>query len=238
MKVLIKTLLNLFDYFTQEKINSEIKKNLNFNYPINVIDIGSHKGEYISSIKKKFKINRIYGFEPNKEIYEILSNKYKNQKNIFLYNYGISVNSGEVFLNKNIESSSSSINELNTKSKYYNKKYLLLNFLNLKEVTTKVKINVIRLDQFMVENSIKQVELLKIDTEGFEFNVIKSLGEKISKIKMIHFEHHFDDMIIKNYNLSDIHDYLISNGFIKTFKIKMKFRKSFEYIYLNKNSKL
>ena len=100
MKVLIKTLLNLFDYFTQQKINFEIKKNLNFNHPINVIDIGSHKGEYISSIKKKFKINKIYGFEPNKEIYEILFNKYKNDKSIFLFNYGISVNSGEVFLNK------------------------------------------------------------------------------------------------------------------------------------------
>ena len=235
MKVLIKTLLNLFDYFTQEKINSEIKKNLNFNYPINVIDIGSHKGEYISSIKKKFKINRIYGFEPNKEIYEILFNKYKNHKNIFLYNYGISVNSGEVFLNKNIESSSSSINELNTKSKYYNKKYLLLNFLNLKEVTTKVKINVIRLDQFMVENSIKQVELLKIDTEGFEFNILLGLEEDIKKTHYILFEHHYDNMIIKNYKFTDIHKLLKNNGFQKIFKTKMPFRKSFDYIYENKN---
>ena len=52
---------------------------------------------------------------------------------------------------------------------------------------------------------------------------------------MIHFEHHFDDMIIKNYNLSDIHNYLLKKGFIKYFKVKMAFRKSFEYIYVNEN---
>ena len=73
-----------------------------------------------------------------------------------------------------------------------------------------------------------------MDTEGYELNVIESLGSYISKIKIIQFEHHFDDMILKNYNLSDIHDLLIKNGFMKFFKIKMKFRKSFEYIYINK----
>jgi len=41
--------------------------------------------------------------------------------------------------------------------------------------------------------------------------------------------------IIKNYNLTDIHSYLKKKGFIKFFKIKMKFRKSFEYLYINKN---
>jgi len=42
-------------------------------------------------------------------------------------------------------------------------------------------------------------------------------------------------MIIKNYKLSDIHEYLLNNNFEKIFKIKMKFRKSFEYIYENRN---
>ena len=49
----------------------------------------------------------------------------------------------------------------------------------------------------------------------------------------IYFEHHFHNMLDKNYNLSDVHDYLIKNGFKKVFKIKMTFRKTFEYIYNN-----
>ena len=237
MKVFIKTILNIFDFFTQKKIINEIKSALNTQKPISLIDVGSHKGEYISSIKKNFHIDKIYGFEPNDEIFNNLKKNFSSNK-IQLYNYGISNEKGEVFLNKNIESSSSSINELNINSKYYKKKFFLLNFLKLKDVTTKSKIQVMRLDEFMNKNNIKKLDLLKIDTEGFEYNAIKSIGSRIYDIKLIHIEHHFDDMIIKNYTLSDIHTYLKNKGFFKLFKIKMKFRKSFEYLYRNKNLKI
>ena len=237
MKVFIKTILNIFDFFTQKKIINEIKSTLNTQKPISLIDVGSHKGEYISSIKKNFHIDKIYGFEPNDEIFNNLKKNFSSNK-IQLYNYGISNEKGEVFLNKNIESSSSSINELNINSKYYKKKFFLLNFLKLKDVTTKSKIQVMRLDEFMNKNNIKKLDLLKIDTEGFEYNAIKSIGSRIYDIKLIHIEHHFDDMIIKNYTLSDIHAYLKNKGFFKLFKIKMKFRKSFEYLYRNKNLKI
>ena len=40
-------------------------------------------------------------------------------------------------------------------------------------------------------------------------------------------------MIIKKYKFTDIHNLLKKNNFKKVFKIKMKFRKSFEYIYKN-----
>ena len=143
MKVFIKTILNIFDFFTQKKIINEIKSVLNNQRSISLIDVGSHKGEYISSIKKNFLIDKIYGFEPNDEIFKNLNKNFSSDK-IQLYNCGVSDKKGEVFLNKNIESSSSSINELNTNSKYYKKKFFLLNFLKLKEVTTKSKIQVVR----------------------------------------------------------------------------------------------
>ena len=96
----------------------------------------------------------------------------------------------------------------------------MLNFLNKKKITTRINVQVKRLDQFIINNQIDIVNLLKIDTEGYEFNVLKSLGNKLTKVKIIHLEHHFDDMIIKNYKLSDIHELLIKNGFKKYFKIK------------------
>ena len=90
------------------------------------------------------------------------------------------------------------------------------------------------MDYFLSYHKIDYIDLLKVDTEGYELNILQSLGKKISKIKIIHFEHHFDDMVLKNYTLSSIHDLLKTNGFTKFFKTKMKFRKSFEYIYINK----
>ena len=110
---------------------------------------------------------------------------------------------------------------------------MFLNPLNNKSITRPVEIKVITLSSFIKKNEIPNIDLLKIDTEGYELKVIKGLGEEIKKIKFIHFEHHFDDMIIKNYNLSNIHNYLSKYKFKKIFKIKMKLRKSFEYIYKN-----
>ena len=97
---------------------------------------------------------------------------------------------------------------------------------------SKVKID--RLDNILNSLKIQYVDILKIDTEGYDFNVIKGLGEYIKNVKYIYFEHHFHNMLIKNYTLSNIHNYLEKNNFKKVFKIKMYFRKTFEYIYLNK----
>ena len=110
-----------------------------------------------------------------------------------------------------------------------------MNLFSSKEVTRKIEVKVVRLEDFILQNKIIKIDLFKIDTEGHEYKVLLGLGEKINIFKLIHLEHHFDDMIIKNYNLTDIHNYLTKKGFIKFFKIKMKFRKSFEYLYINKN---
>ena len=94
-------------------------------------------------------------------------------------------------------------------------------------------VKITTLKKFMDDNSISSIDILKIDTEGYEFNVIKGAENKIRNVKFIYFEHHFNDMIIKNYNLSDINNFLIKNKFKKVYRSKMPFRKSFEYIYEN-----
>ena len=88
---------------------------------------------------------------------------------------------------------------------------------------------------YIKENEITNIDILKIDTEGFELNVVKSLENFSHIVHNIYFEHHYDDMIIKNYTYSDINQTLINFGFKKIYKSKMVFRKSFEYIYRNTN---
>ena len=113
-----------------------------------------------------------------------------------------------------------------------------LSFVNHKN-NKKIEVKVITLDTFFEKFNItyaeKGIDLLKIDTEGYEFSIINGLLKNINKIKVIHFEHHYDDMVVKNYKFGDIHSLLIKNNFKQYFKIKMKFRKSFEYIYYNKS---
>ena len=62
----------------------------------------------------------------------------------------------------------------------------------------KQNITVETLSNFFNENKITNIDLLKIDTEGFEYNVLKGLSEQNFKlINFIYFEHHFDLMIKK-----------------------------------------
>lgn len=237
MKIYINFLryfINLIDFSFQKKIINFFKKNLNEN--LIFFDVGSHHGETVELFEKNLDIKEFHCFEPSQENFKILT---KNilKKNFYnkvnLNNYGLGKSHGVFDLNFTKETSSSTINTFNKRSKYLSKKLNILNISDLSEYYKKEKINIKTLDEYFVRNKISKIDILKIDTEGFEFNVLKGFIENIANTKFIYFEHHFDDMIIKDYKLSDIHSFLKKNNFQKKFKVKMNFRKSFEYIYEN-----
>ena len=84
-------------------------------------------------------------------------------------------------------------------------------------------IEVINLSDFLL-NKEKEIDVLKIDTEGYEFNILRGIQPSdFRKIKYIYFEHHYDLMIDKKYKFRDINNLLKKNNFQKL-KIKMKFK--------------
>ena len=223
-------LINIIDYTNKSKILNFLKNKFNQNF-INVIDIGGHKGETINFFLKNFNVNKIYVFEPNHRLFETLIRKFTNQ-NTFIFNYGVGFQNEKKILNISIDSASSTINKINTNTDYYKRKKKFLSFGNKKPyfVGTQ-KIKVINLSEFLL-NKESKIDILKIDTEGYELNILKGINkEDFKKIKLIYFEHHYDLMISKGYKFSDINKLLKDNNFTLKYKLRMKFRKSFEYIY-------
>ena len=98
-------------------------------------------------------------------------------------------------------------------------------------------IKIVTLKNEFNKYDLKHIDILKIDTEGFEFDVIRGADESLKLVNFILFEHHFDQMIIKNYKFSQINEYLTKLNFKKIIKFKMPFRKTFEYIYVNEDFK-
>ena len=233
IKLIIK-LLSIFDYFQKKKIikffNSKNLSNL-----FNFFDVGSHHGETINLFNENFKIQNIYAFEPSKANYQILRNKTQNLKknNIYLFNLAVGSKKQKLKFNQSLESQSSTFLNLNKDSKYLAKKKKLLLLKNNEYFKNTYIVDVIDLKSFIREKKIKMIDILKIDTEGFDFDVIMGIGEDLNIIKYIYFEHHYHDMFIKKYKFSEINRYLIDNNFRKVFKVKMMFRKTFEYIYSN-----
>ena len=111
------------------------------------------------------------------------------------------------------------------------KKKFFLGVREYKKMFVEKKVSIDRAINIIKQFKIDKIDLLKIDTEGYELNVIKGFGVNIDVVKVIIFEHHYDLMISKNYTYSDINRYLVNKGFHLKYKFKMPFRKTFEYIY-------
>ena len=237
MKIFYK-IIELIDYPNKKKIMNFFKNNF-LKKKLIAIDVGSHRGETVDIINKNFSIEKIYSFEPNNDLFsELKKNKNYKDMNIEFFNYAL----GEKKENKDIkiykETSSSGFHDLNYESQYYKRKKKILDIfsktsnLSFKKQSTQI----ISLSDFFLEKNIKKIDLLKIDAEGYEYNILKGLNNlDFKKIDLIYFEHHYNTMLNKNYTFSMINHLLKKNNFSKVFKIKMKLRKSFEYIY--KNSK-
>ena len=227
----------LFEKFVLFLDNKSQKKNFNYIIKINgnklpiIFDIGCHKGETLDLIKKNFSFRKIYAFEPNKELVEQLKIKHKD---VYFVDKAVGEKKGKKIYFKSKFSPINSLRKKNKSSNYLNFKKKIISiiyFTNNSDIEEEV--DVISLKSFIKDLKIKSIDLVKIDTEGYEFQIIKGLGNCLKKIKILLFEHHYDDSLIKNYKFSDINLLLIKNGFKLVFKSKMLFRNIYEYIYIN-----
>ncbi len=228
--------LSLFDYSYQKKWIKFLKKNKYNSFKL-LIDIGAHKGESIKLFSKNFIIKKIISFEASPINFEYLKKKIEENKQgynnteIVLENIALGAEDKIIEFNQFNESSSSTIKEIDEESKYYKRKFRLINFLNNKETYRKLKIKIFKLKDYIEKNNIEKIDFMKIDTEGYEFEILLGLENKIKLVDIIMFEHHYDNMIKKDYTFEDINKLLIKNNFNKIYKSRMPFRKTFEYIY-------
>jgi len=233
-------LIKIIDFFYQKKKYSFLEKTISKEIDV-LIDIGAHHGDTIAEFLTIFSIKRIYAFEQRKKNFNKLKRKVekitkKNSVEVNIYQIGIGLKNDLLLLNEISDGVSNTFNSLNTNSNYYKKKKIITTLFGIKKfINKKVPTKIIPLKEFMIQKKINQVDLMKIDTEGFEYGTLLGLEDYIKKIKFILFEHHYDNMLIKNYKFRDMHKLLHDNGFEKIFKTKMPFRKSFDYIYENKN---
>ena len=233
-------ILNFCDFFHKKRILSFFQKlglkNINI-----VFDVGAHKGETIVFFLSNFKINQIFSFEASEQNYDKLEKnvilyekKFHNSK-INLENIALGSENKKKKFKQFYESSSSTFSDINVNSEYFKKKFRFLNKKKGNEFFFEKEINLITLSDYLENKKIDFIDILKIDTEGYEFEVLKGLKDKIKNIDIIFFEHHYDTMISKNYRFRDINNLLKKNNFKKIYRTKMPFRKTFEYIYRNKD---
>ena len=159
-----------------------------------VIDIGFNYGLF-SMVSLKNNPSKIIAFEPNPKL---VSNyqKFFNHEKIELHQKAVSNKAGIVTFNENNDPGMST----------------LLIDINTHNINATYEVELINFYQFIQKNNINQIDYLKVDCEGGEYDIFDSipneyLTNQVKKIAL-EFHHKFEDKKVQK-----LYNKIISCGF-------------------------
>lgn len=149
---------------TTHLISEEIKSGMT------VIDIGSNIGYYaILESRLIGKLGKIFSIEPSPINFELLKEnlELQDEKNFELYNLAIGDKNEEIEFLVSKKSNWSKIKEKT-------------DIIGENEV---IKVFSKTLDEFCEQNKIESIDLIRMDVEGYEFNIIDGAKKTLKKFK-------------------------------------------------------
>ena len=224
LKNLKKKINFFFNYFGYE-INSyypelmqknfdELYKEILDNKEVTIFDVGANKGQSIERFKKIFNKKIIHSFEPIKFEFDNIYRKYKNENNLIINNFALGDKIEEKFFNVNHYTGSSSFLETNQKTEWAKLRSKQFKIDPANFVKNKSIVQIKTIDDYCEKNQINKIDVLKIDTQGYEKNVLKGSSKMIlsKKIKFIEIELIFSDIYNKTLSIKDI-EIIIGNNY-------------------------
>ena len=147
---------------------------LRLDYPLNeesiVFDVGGYHGDFAAAISAKFGC-KVYVFEPVPEFYKMCVERFRGNHKIVCLNYGLS--SADSFLDIGMAENASSFASPHAQG--------AVQKVQLRSVVACIQ-----------ELGINQIDLMKINIEGGEFDVIPSIIESgdIKKVQYLQVQFH------------------------------------------------
>tara|TARA_B100000029_G_scaffold272865_1_gene267656 strand:- start:634 stop:1383 length:750 start_codon:yes stop_codon:yes gene_type:complete len=236
-----KLIYNIFNKIFMYEVEKELLNYIGEEKNKIIFDVGCFRGNFTRNIikheSKKGIQSNFFLFDPNPNVQNYLSSLL-NENNVKCFNIAFdnSNNKKKFTLNEYFEASGSSLLSLHKEDKLYNltRKSFMKIFQPFKKIKDYVEIDVKTqtIDNFCLQNKIDYIHLLKLDTEGNEFNILKGAENLLSenKIKVIYTEicsvkkdYNNKSLEIKNflkkYNFQHIKSYKIPTlGFLSNLK--------------------
>lgn len=196
----------------------------NSNDKLTFMDVGANSGQTIEFVNRIFRNATIYSFEPTSTLVTDLKRKYGHSKQIHIEQLALSDNNGQIEFYQSEFSPTNSCLEPNAAIYEKFNQPLAATLAN----SSKISVPCMKLDDwYNTKQDIDIIDIVKIDTQGFEYNVIKGGIETLKNhVKLLYFE------------IQYLEFYKDATPFYKTFELLYE-NGFYFYCYLssNKNSK-
>ena len=221
LKNFIQNLIKLLGYkiiksssIDKSNLDDMIKLIIKKSEPV-IFDVGANEGQSIRRYKKIFENPILHSFEPGNDAVNILKEKYKNEKDLFVINSAVGEKDGDLDFYITVDTSHSSFKKLLPNSTWIKKRSKTQNVDKNKYTTEKVSTKIIALDDYVKKNNINNIDVLKIDTQGYEDKVLLGAKNLImnNKIKLIELELIFAEIYENPLQIYDIEKVLIPNNY-------------------------
>ena len=154
-----------------------------------IFDVGCQSSHFTSFV------GEVHYFDPVSHFIDDLENQSNSNKLSFFNKFGLGSENKELYYYPAYQS-------------FYDR----INSCKISDEPNKVLLRIGTAKDYITENNINQIDFIKIDTEGFEMDVLKGFGDFLKNIKIIQFEYG-GTFLDNNIKLIELVNYLTDNGF-------------------------
>ena len=182
-------------------------------------EVGANIGEYTESILTFIPSTQdVFLFEPQKSCFELLQKKFIDNEKVRLNNFGLSNEVGTMTLYKDHEGSGLASLYRRNLEHYH---------MSMKEEEV-VSLN--RADEYIKNNNISHINLIKIDVEGHEISALDGFGSFLDSKNVDYVQFEYGGANLDSHtSLMELFVYFKSRGFVVC-KVMPTYLKRIEYV--------
>lgn len=137
----------------------------------------------------------VHYFDPVHQFIDELSNQHLQNRKSYFNKFGLGENNAQIYYYPKYQS-------------FYNR----TKSCSVSDEKNKIILDIKKGKDYVLENNIDKIDFLKIDTEGYELNVLRGFEDFLPKVQIIQFEYG-GTFLDNGLKLIDVVEYLKSYGF-------------------------
>jgi len=173
-----------------------------------IFDVGAHRGETAHIFTEAFPDAQLYCFEPFAESFAVLKNNQPSYPRANLINAGLSDVSGVLQFNVNMGSPTNSLLALDSRA---SQTWTHAGLTPSRQEACQFY----ALDDYLTQQGIEQIDLLKIDVQGAEYRVLQGGANalKAGRVRVLYLEIIIGPTYVGQWGMGQYLSYLENLGF-------------------------